>query len=40
MDVGMLLRTALVVLSLFGLPLAALVWSWRGEATAAVGEDS
>ena len=40
MDFGTLLRTVLVMLSLFGLPLVALVWSWRGEAAAAADEDS
>jgi hypothetical protein len=40
MDAGTLLRTVLVMLSLFGLPLVALVWSWRSEETPAAGEDS
>ena len=35
-----LLRTALVALSLFGLPLLALVWSWRREQTPTAGEES
>ena len=40
MDIGTLLRTALVVVSLFGLPLLALVWSWRRGETPPAGEES
>jgi hypothetical protein len=36
----MLLRTALVVVSLFGLPLLALASSWRREGAPPVGESS
>ena len=35
-----LLRTALVALSLFGLPLLALIWSWRREQAPIAGEES
>ena len=33
-----LLRTALVAVSLFGLPLLALAYSWRREGTSPAGE--
>ena len=36
----MLLRTTLVALSLFGLPLLVLAYSWRGEKATAAGEES
>ena len=40
MDTGTLLRTALVALSLFGLPLLALAYSWRREGTPPAAEES
>lgn len=40
MDTETLLRTALVVVSLFGLPLLALARTWRGEGTPAAGAES
>jgi hypothetical protein len=35
MDVPILLSTALALLALAGLPLLALVWSWRADAAPA-----
>ena len=40
MDAGTLLSTGLVTLSLFGLPLLVLVWSWRGQGTLPAGAES
>ena len=40
MDTGTLLRTALVALSLFGLPLLALARAWRREGTPPAADES
>jgi hypothetical protein len=40
MDAETLLKTVLVAVSLFGLPLLALAYAWRREGTPAAGEES
>jgi hypothetical protein len=40
MDTDTILRTVLVVLVMFGLPLLALVGSWRRKTTATAGEEA